>query len=187
MPNHVTNRVEITSDEPFKIDKLIESLKTSDEQIFDFNSIIEMPEDSDTFQATGHLVISETSRQSSRGNWYDWSIKNWGTKWNAYSVNMERNSKHKVIYTFQTAWDCPFPVIQKLAEKFGVHVRCAYYDEDFGHNCGICEVDENGTQIEEKDYSDNGLEFIAEEFGEVVMGDNFCVKDDKGCWVYDTY
>ena len=48
MPNHVTNRVEITSDEPWKIDKLIESMRTSDERIFDFNSVIKMPEDSDT-------------------------------------------------------------------------------------------------------------------------------------------
>jgi len=184
MPNHVTNRVEITSDEPFKIDKLIESLKTSDEQIFDFNSIIEMPEDSDTFQATGHLVISETSRQSSRGNWYDWSRENWGTKWNAYRATMERNSKNQVTYTFQTAWACPFPVIQKLAEKFKVYVRCAYYDEDFGNNCGIYDVDEFGLTGEKKDYSENGLEFIAEEFGEDVLTDHFYFRDDKGCWAY---
>lgn len=45
-------------------------------------------------------------------------------------------------------------------------------------------MDKDGNQIEEDDYSDDGLEFIAEEFGEEVMGDNFYVKDDKGCWAY---
>jgi hypothetical protein len=182
MPNHVTNRVEITSDNPEKIDALIESLKTSDEQIFDFNSVIKMPEDSDTFQATGSVSMLGGC-QSPRGNWYDWSRENWGTKWNAYSATMERNSKNQVTYTFQTAWACPFPVIQKLAEKFQVYVRCAYYDEDFGNNCGIYDVDEFGLTGEKKDYSENGLEFIAEEFGEEVLIDNFYVRDDSGCWV----
>jgi len=183
MPNHVTNRVEITSDNPEKIDALIESLKTSDEQIFDFNSVIKMPEDSDTFQATGNVSMSGDG-QSIRANWYYWSIENWGTKWNAYRANMERNGKHKVTYTFQTAWACPFPVIQKLAEKFNVYVRCAYYDEDFGNNCGIYDVDEFGIVREENDYSENGLEFIAEEFDEETMNDHSFFKDDKGCWVY---
>jgi len=183
MPNNITNRVEITSDESKKIDELINSLKTSDDRIFDFNSIIKMPEDSDAFQATGDVSWSGSSKYA-KDNWYHWSRVNWGTKWNAYRISMERNSQNKVTYTFQTAWACPFPVIYKLAEKFGVHVRCAYYDEDFGNNCGICEVDEHGTQIEEDDYSDDGLEFIAEEFGEETMNDHFYFRDDKGCWAY---
>lgn len=183
MPNHVTNRVEIIANESKKIDELINSLKTSDDQIFDFNSIIRMPEDSDAFQSTGDVSWSGSS-QYAKDNWYHWSLVNWGTKWNAYRISMERNSQNKVTYTFQTAWACPFPVIYKLAEKFGVHVRCAYYDEDFGNNCGICDVDKDGNQIEQSDYSDDGLEFIAEEFGEETMNDCSYFKDDDGCWVY---
>jgi len=183
MPNHITNRVEITSDESWKIDTVIESLKTSDDQIFDFDSIIKMPEDSDTFQATGDISLSGDSKFT-QGNWYTWSVVNWGTKWNAYKISMERNTPKKVTYTFRTAWACPFPVIHKLAEKFGVYVRCAYYDEDLGNNCGICEVDEHGTQIEKYDYSDDGLEFIAEEFGEETLNDRSYFKDDDGYWVY---
>ena len=40
------------------------------------------------------------------------------------------------------------------------------------------------NQIEEDDYSDDGLEFIAEEFGEETMNDRSYFKDDDGCWVY---
>ena len=47
--------------------------------------------------------------------WYEWCIHNWGTKWPASEV------KHSVIgdrivFSFFTAWDPPFPVIRKFFE-----------------------------------------------------------------------
>ena len=43
---------------------------------------------------------------------------------------------------------------------------------------------QDGNQIEEDDYSDDGLEFIAEEFGEETMNDRSYFKDEKGRWAY---
>lgn len=45
--------------------------------------------------------------------WYQWSIKNWGTMQNAYEVSVQDNE-----ICFQTAWDIPKPIIDKLIEKF---------------------------------------------------------------------
>jgi hypothetical protein len=65
-------------------------------------------------------------------HWYDWRIKNWGTKWGAYSQQLDGNT-----IKFQTAWSTPQPVIKKLSELFpNVLFSVEYADEDIGTNCG---------------------------------------------------
>jgi hypothetical protein len=65
-------------------------------------------------------------------DWYSWSIANWGTKWNAYSI-FECDD----TITFDTAWSTPAPVISKLSEMFpDIEITLQFADEDFGYNCG---------------------------------------------------
>lgn len=67
-------------------------------------------------------------------SWYDWSIENWGTKWNAYECKSIRPN----LIEFQTAWAYPEPVIRSLSNQFpGVKFHVEYADEDIGSNCGI--------------------------------------------------
>lgn len=49
--------------------------------------------------------------------WYDWSIQNWGTKWSAYSHEVERSGEGLVV-KFDTAWSVPWPILDKLAAEF---------------------------------------------------------------------
>ena len=85
-------------------------------------------------------------------NWYEWSIANWGTKWNSYDNNLiDENS-----ISFDTAWSTPFPVIQKLAEGFPeLTFEVKFADEDIGSNCGIYVFD-NGNLV--KEYLPKGYE-----------------------------
>ena len=77
-------------------------------------------------------------------HWYKWRIKNWGTKWNAYSQHMGE----EFIY-FETAWSTPKPIIKRLSEIFtDVQFTVEYADEDIGSNCGRY-VFENGYLSEE--------------------------------------
>lgn len=85
-------------------------------------------------------------RESGSTLWYEWSIKNWGTKWNAYGQNDNRNTKD-IIY-FQTAWSSPIKLIQQLSEMFPlVRIELSYADEDSGSNTGII-LFENGEVLE---------------------------------------
>lgn len=74
--------------------------------------------------------------------WYEWSITNWGTKWNS------SNSFESTSYlNFQTAWDSPTPIIKKMSEMFpNVTMTLTYADEDLGNNCGKL-VYKNGEVI----------------------------------------
>ncbi len=72
--------------------------------------------------------------------WYDWSIKNWGTKWNSYD-SWKGDDKG---FQFSTAWSAPHPVIEALAKRYpDVFITHEWADEDIGQNCGMREY-ENG-------------------------------------------
>ncbi len=92
----------------------------------------------------------ENIQKYGHATWYDWSIANWGTKWNSYGYDEVLTPKEfdgSTIY-FQTAWSNPQPVIAALAEKYpGLHFSHKWADEDFGYNVG------------EKEYTDGEESF----------------------------
>lgn len=51
-------------------------------------------------------------------DWYQWSVSNWGVKWNAQSIERKLDSDCSVSFYFLTAWDFPKPIIEALASKF---------------------------------------------------------------------
>jgi len=77
-------------------------------------------------------------------HWYDWCIKYWGTKWNAYSQSRDRHTLR-----FCTAWDAPLPIIKKLSTQFpSIQISIEFADENIGNNCGRC-IFENGQLTDE--------------------------------------
>lgn len=98
-------------------------------------------------------------------NWYDWSIDNWGTKWNAYSFG---NSGPDTL-TFCTAWSNIKPVMTRLSEMYpDVDFNYAWADEDFGNNVGEVEF-RNGEKTFENipaPFSKEAYEMAAEIRGE---------------------
>ena len=84
-------------------------------------------------------------RQYGCSDWYDWRIRNWGTKWNSYDGGFCDDNK----ILFLTAWSCPQEIIQKLAEMYPeICIEHLWADEDYGYNCGKA-VYENGQLTEE--------------------------------------
>lgn len=95
-------------------------------------------------------------------DWYDWSVVNWGTKWNATTISVNDDIEE---IEFDTAWSMPEPVFRAIA-KF-TPIRVLYADEDLGHNCGMEDyyVNENGEV----------------EIGVVLEGSTELASD---CWGY---
>lgn len=56
-------------------------------------------------------------------NSYDWNVRNWGTKWDAYDQNFdgvskdEATGKASVSYSFNTAWGIPEPIFRAICEQ----------------------------------------------------------------------
>ena len=51
-------------------------------------------------------------------NWYDWSVKNWSTKWEASSVSFDFPADDCAVVLFDTAWSAPFGFLQKVIERY---------------------------------------------------------------------
>ena len=80
--------------------------------------------------------------------WYDWRVRHWGTKWNAYGCEDGRFREENRL-AFQTAWSAPHPVLEKLAVLFPkVELEHEWADEDIGRNCGRYRY-QNGERVEE--------------------------------------
>lgn len=110
MPNHIQNRVTFDCSEE-KLNEILTAIqKDSGENgnfgpgTVDFNKIIPMPDN--IFKG---LLGTEEKKIYGKNNWYDWSIENWGTKWNAYSFSRDGNT-----IGFQTAWSAPHPILAEL-------------------------------------------------------------------------
>ena len=92
--------------------------KTKEWNDFDFNKIHKMPkalentvsptQDGDEKKAEQRL------KKYGAKNWYDWKCKNWGTKWNSVDTKIIEDEKDGLTYTFNTAWDCPREIVNKL-------------------------------------------------------------------------
>ena len=73
---------------------------------------------------------------SEAGNWFDWRIINWGTKWDVQDVKVKHDLQietngEQASFTFQcwTAWTPPVPVWDRLVQDFECVVAADYRDE----------------------------------------------------------
>ena len=156
MPNHITSSVRISGEKKL-IEKLIKDTKFKldsdvEENQFDFNGIVPMPEELENMSSP--LDIVETEEEAKEKNdewnknefhkrsdgkhqiraitqatkerllkeygatdWYDWSIRNWGTKWNSYSVKYIDSGEDFIALQMDTAWDTPRVIWNELEER----------------------------------------------------------------------
>lgn len=77
------------------------------------------------------------------GDWYKAQCDLWGTKWNSHETDFIEDSD---FCYFQTAWSCPVPIFEKLAE-LGVEFSVGYADEDTGSNCGLFTTKEGKLEL----------------------------------------
>jgi hypothetical protein len=164
MPNHVTNILTFVGDED-EIAAMHEAVKNKKYGLgtIDFNKIIPMPRNI----YRGNLGVKER-RKFGKNNWYDWSVDNWGTKWNAYGYDgTEYGSYTPGTISFLTAWAAPHPVIRKLSALYHeLEITHEWANEDYGSDCGRI-VYRGGEQYEEyyPEYAEDILDFVSNIFG----------------------
>ena len=77
-------------------------------------------------------LYNENVNNYGYGDWYEWSVANWDTKWNAFDFSHYENA-----ISFSTAWSAPDSVIRAISEKYpDVEVFHSWADEDIGTNLG---------------------------------------------------
>ncbi|MFZ5753554.1 MAG: hypothetical protein ACOY3J_04890 [Bacillota bacterium] len=145
MPNHITNILTAYGDKE-KVRAMFEAIKNDEigTGSIDFNKITPMPE----YIYRGDLGREEIEKYGAENCWYDWSIKNWGTKWNSYGYD-EHTAENFDGSTvkFLTAWSSVSDLMKKLSSMFpDIRFDYKWADEDFGHNTGKAEY-KNGKTL----------------------------------------
>ena len=135
MPNWCANYVEVTNEDPAKIRELFKAMK---EGRF-LGTVIPVPEElTDTVagsfgDAEQQKALEERTQRNVEkygyGNWYDFCVGRWGTKWEVDTqgdVDMDP-SNTIVTASFDSAWSPPLGVYEELVEQ-GYSVRAYYYE-----------------------------------------------------------
>jgi hypothetical protein len=87
------------------------------EPIFSFMNILPPPEDKlDEYHAV-HGYADGKKSGDTEYNWYNFNVREWGTKWDARDVDLLEDDETYLHYKFDTAWSPPTEVIAKLAEQ----------------------------------------------------------------------
>jgi hypothetical protein len=95
--------------------------------------------------------------------WYDWNVRNWGTKWDANDVNVDEvvtdgKGNASVSITFNTAWSIPEPIFKAMVEQHQTLSFDFECEEEQGWGAKFTATDEDGerslTMIEEWDIPD---------------------------------
>ena len=181
MPNHVYNTIEFTG----KNRDLVMIMKK-----------VSMPrpgcsENRNEFNFHYLVTPSDTEWYKDSNNWYNWNIANWGTKWNAYDVEIDDkiDDDHPFLgYSFTTAWSPPTNVILALVDYI-VEKRLDismdwFYEEEQGWGGKMhYDIITGYSCVEEWDIP-NSHEELVERRGECCCSGEFqpfedCPKDEE--------
>ena len=135
-----------------------------------------------------------------KGNcWYDWNVRNWGTKWDVAVSNDDKYPdtvlhEHKsegedqwLVYGFQTAWSPPAPAMEKLSALVPNCVLTLEFEEETGWGGEYEFV--NGELTATSDYEnkcrdcdeENTMEYCENDCGEICSSCNWLGEADLEC------
>ena len=113
-------------------------------------------------------------------NWYEWSLSNWGTKWNATNTNI---NEEECSISFDTAWDPAIPAIIEISKKHPkIPMVAIWGDEQTGAKVGFMmltngRIDHSGAF---KDFSPDAYQMA---FKVWDNGDEYEFDEKKGNFV----
>ena len=147
MPNHTDNRVILSHADSQKIDDIYNVMNTDDASLLQ------------------HIIPMNESLLDG-GDWYEWRLDNWGTKWDIYETHCTRIDANTLQLNFLTAWSPPIPVFDKLTDM-GFDVYARYLDEGWMYVGEY--TDEGGWFTEDFDTLADVRPDLDDEFGITEM------------------
>lgn len=141
MPNWVSSVFILR---PEDVEKILPFMNEDDAEketgdiLLDFNKIIPMPDTvyqgASGFGENWHppeCSSEEYRKKYPDGDWYKWSLANWGTKWNACHCSWNPPGEEDAygILTIETAWSLPIPILETLHEDKKVDFQLYFVEE----------------------------------------------------------
>lgn len=136
MPNWCNNSVTFKHSDPAEIKRLEQAFMRG-ELMQEFHPI---PEDLNITAGTVgapdspeqiDLAAKEKANLEKHGfaNWYDWSVANWGTKWDVGNEDgISSVDESSISVYFDSAWAPPIGFYEHMTEELGWNVEAYYYE-----------------------------------------------------------
>lgn len=75
----------------------------------------------------GERIVNNRKQYQGCGDWYEWSLRFWGTKWDACDAYREKDD----IF-FESAWSPPLTLLKSLSQQYpSVKIVAWYYEPGF--------------------------------------------------------
>jgi hypothetical protein len=128
-------------------------------------------------------------------NWYDWNVRNWGTKWDVavpdndsyHETEIIEEWSDRLIYSFNTAWSPPAPAIENLSSQYPNLTFTLSFEEETGWGGEIEFVNGNTNIIEQYESkcrdcdSINTMEYCENDCGEICDSCHYMGEADLEC------
>jgi hypothetical protein len=130
---------------------------TYNNPLFAFWNIVK-PTDLETYNLQKDPNHDDSIIDFKGNNWYDWNVRNWGTKWDVankdgdspYNDTSMEETDRSIIYNFNTAWSAPKAAILNLSSQYPELIFNLFYEEETGWG-GEAEI-MNGKAIRQEEY-----------------------------------
>ena len=154
MPNWCNNNLTLVHDDPAMIKRAYDALER---QEF-LQEFIPVPEDLQI--VAGRLGDGDEQRELERktaenvakygyGNWYDYCVGEWGTKWDVGDQGCsDIHPDGRMLHTsFDSAWSPPVNAYEKL-ERLGFRVNALFYEGGMAFAGSYCDGNCNDFSLE---------------------------------------
>jgi hypothetical protein len=138
MPNWASNHITIRGSNQREIAEIAEAMN----QGRFLGSVIPVPEDLNREGAASHggdnadvyeKIREENLAKHGFGNWYDFCVNRWGTKWEVDCQDVEvEDDGLTVSASFDSAWAPPIGIAEELVDR-GLQVTLYYYEPGVGY------------------------------------------------------
>lgn len=130
MPNWCTNSLEVSGND---LQLFVEDVKGKEEE-FSFASLIPIPACEGMNKSELEKILTKNQfnycefNDKDEAYWYDFCIKNWGTKWDVKDVSVDVDEE-SANYDFDTAWSPPENWLITISQRYDCHFELTSYEE----------------------------------------------------------
>ena len=141
--------------------------------VFSFWNIVRVPEDKlDEYHAVHGFSNGEKSGDT-EFNWYNWNIREWGTKWDVAGESfIADEGDDYVVYSFNTAWSPPVHALNALSVQYPTLVITNEWEEEQGFGSTL--IHKNG---EEEEF--DGFDWKCGDCDYLYVGDTSAIYDEE--------
>ena len=95
--------------------------------------------------------------------WYEWSINNWGCKWNCDANDWQRIDENTISFWFDSPWGPPLALYEFMVDE-EFDVRASYHEEGMAFVGEFVDGLDNCYEYEDLDWLDYIPEHLIEDW-----------------------